>query len=350
MQTTIRKPFTKAEFFKSKSGFTLIELLVVIAIIAILVALLLPAVQQAREAARRSQCKNNLKQLGLALHNYHDTHSVFPPGAITVRSVPRTACGTSSAACQDANVWCNTSPNATTNGAPWTVMILPYLEEAARYESYNFNQTLSHSFTSQAGTTSPNYNLWYAQVTKYQCPSDPSSGNGVNNSNYFGVMGGGDLGQGGVSCMGANNSVRFYNNGILHVNSSTRMRDITDGTSNTFLVGESRYMLTESGSTSTYYLGWGSSIRFGSSNTYPNTAALAAAYQAINSRAGSGGVKPASGSDVRNFAGNMFGSEHTGGCQFLMGDGGVRFVSQNMNESTYRNLGIRNDGQVLGEF
>ena len=108
---------------QSRRGFTLIELLVVIAIIAILVALLLPAVQQAREAARRSSCKNQLKQLGLALQNYHDTHTVFPIGAGLA----------------------GTSATGSARRAPWTVLILPFLEENAVYDEFNFSETfLSH--------------------------------------------------------------------------------------------------------------------------------------------------------------------------------------------------------------
>jgi len=327
---------------KCSSGFTLIELLVVIAIIAVLIGLLLPAVQQAREAARRSQCKNNLKQIGLALHNYHYVYRVFPPGAIT----------------QDTHVsranWCNQSNggsgNRLINGAPWTVMILPFIEETSLYQSFNFSLlfTSTQNGTSGNEAPDPNNTLWRMQMKKYQCPSDPASRVNVNNTNYFGVQGGG---RSLANCTGTANGVRFYNNGILHVNSSTRMRDITDGTSHTFLVGESKYMLTLAGSTSTYYVGWGSSIRNGAGATTPNTAALAAAFEPINSRSLTGGTKPSgSDPDTRHTAGHLFGSLHVGGCHLLRADGSVRFFSEHISEQIYYNLAIRNDGEVIEGF
>ena len=107
---------------KLRRGFTLIELLVVIAIIAILVAMLLPAVQQAREAARRSECKNKLKQIGLAMHNYHDVHSVLPPGFVST----------------NANVASSTSCEANGRYAPWSVLILPGMDATNLYETFSF--------------------------------------------------------------------------------------------------------------------------------------------------------------------------------------------------------------------
>lgn len=328
----------------NRRGFTLIELLVVIAIIAVLIALLLPAVQQAREAARRSQCKNNLKQIGLALHNYHDTHFAFPPGAVT-RDTAVSSSGN----------WCNQSNGASgdrlVNGAPWTVMILPYLEENSLYQSFDFSKLFTSTQNGTSGNEGPDPNnqLWRVQLKKYQCPSDPASRGGVNNSNYLGVQGGGPAAF--ANCTGISNGVMFYNNGILYVNSKSRMRDIVDGVSSTFLVGESKYMLTLAGSTSTYSVGWASSIRNGSSSSVPNTASLAAASESINSRTLTGGTKPqGSDPDTRNTAGHLFGSLHTGGCHMLLADGSVHFLSEHISLDVYHNLGIRNDGKVVGEF
>src|SRR6056297_4055498 len=136
----LKKPFSAKPTLKR--GFTLIELLVVIAIIAVLVALLLPAVQQAREAARRSSCKNNLKQLGLALHNYHDTHGMFPIN------------------------W-GTGYDGTTNPTSsiqfsWMTYILPYIEESALYDTINFNEALDDPNNNAAAST---------VIDTYLCPS-----------------------------------------------------------------------------------------------------------------------------------------------------------------------------------
>ena len=137
--------------FRGRRGFTLIELLVVIAIIAILIALLLPAVQQAREAARRSQCKNNLKQLGLALHNYHDTFQVFPFGMInpTNGDLPG-------------------SPRPPTDNTGWYPMILPYIEQGALYNAFMEEQQNS------ARTGAIYWSRKESIVTMMMCPSDPA--------------------------------------------------------------------------------------------------------------------------------------------------------------------------------
>lgn len=320
-------------------GFTLIELLVVIAIIAILVALLLPAVQQAREAARRTSCKNQLKQIGLALHNYHDTHRVFPSGGVVFADVDRS----------NGSDWCIQAASTTYQGAPWTVMILPYLEETALYDQFNFNHRLTATPNNQAPTTSPNRNLWFLRMTKFQCPSDPASMDGINNTNYFGVQGGG--GSSLINCNGGNSNT-FFTNGILFVNSSTGLRDVTDGSSNTFLVGETKYQLTENGrpDTSNFWLGWGSAVRLGTGAADPHPATMAAAYEHINSRTVTGGIIPPSGSDSRTGYSRLFGSFHKGGCHMLMADGSIHFLSENMNIDLYRQLGIRDDALPVGGF
>ncbi|QDV54447.1 DUF1559 domain-containing protein [Rosistilla oblonga] len=313
-------------------GFTLVELLVVIAIIGILVGLLLPAVQQAREAARRIQCTNQTKQIGLALHNYHDTHRSFPPGGIVAEKVTKGV----------GDTWCNAG--SSTQGAPWTVLILPFMEEGARYDQYDFDLPLSASYTSQVPSSSPNRPLWYEQNANYQCPSDPSSGGDVNNLSYFGVQGGGDSTT--VNCWGGNSNV-FFVNGILYANSSSKFRDVTDGTTNTFLVGETKYHLTEAGTVSTFYLSWASSIRLGTGGTMPHPVTLAGTYEPINSRIPTGSV-PKGNTDSRTGYSRLFGSFHPGGCNMLMADASVNFVSETMDLNIYRQLGIRNDSLPIG--
>ncbi len=312
----------------SRRAFTLIELLVVIAIIAILIALLLPAVQQAREAARRTQCKNNLKQLGLALHNYMDTHRVFPPGSSGTRSPTTTN-------------WCSASSgNATAMGlgAPWTVMILPFLDETPRYNTFDFNLKFMSSTNVLCGCA----NDTPSRVinTKFQCPSDPASGTAAIN-NYFGVQGGGTAvpaAPGG--CSTSADARVFYNNGGLFYNSSTSPRDFTDGMSNVFLIGETKYAQHPSGRPDGFHITWASSAKYDGSGT-PCT--LAAARLQINSST----LDPLKTNtfDVQT---QLFGSRHTGGCHFLLADGSVQFVSENINLATYQTMAIRDDGLPTG--
>jgi prepilin-type N-terminal cleavage/methylation domain-containing protein len=197
-------------------AFTLIELLVVIAIIAILIALLLPAVQQAREAARRTQCKNNLKQLGLALHNYHDVHGRFPPTQVMVAYL-------------GAN---NTNP--VPRNHTWVSMLLPFLEQSALYTSINFNAPMFDPGTG-AFQTLPNGQTIVGQVIPgLQCPSDPGFGgsvgisHGMSHTNYAGNMGWD------WHFRGPHWASGVFQNGTP----GTRLEEIKDGTSNTIALGE----------------------------------------------------------------------------------------------------------------
>jgi prepilin-type N-terminal cleavage/methylation domain-containing protein/prepilin-type processing-associated H-X9-DG protein len=328
-----------------RKGFTLIELLVVIAIIAVLVALLLPAVQQTREAARRTQCKNHLKQIGLALQNYHDSHSTFPIGAgygnaSYAASVPGGVGG---------------APRR----APWTVLILPYLDLANLYSRFDFSDRFKGCYN-EAPTGGVNHTASLTPVPVYHCPSYGYPDHTLR-TNYFGVMGGGA--NKAVWAHSSNLGRAFWENGVLYMNSKVAMRDITDGSSNTVVVGETKYQLgPKSPTNGASRYGWASTVR-GDVNT--NGGVLAAVTDVkINEWNGDGNEADTSFSTnvasqrgtvngvnaQQNLQGRAFSSAHTGGCHFTFVDGSVRFISETISMTTLQNLAIRNDGEVLGEF
>ena len=306
-------------------GFTLIELLVVIAIIAVLIALLLPAVQQAREAARRSQCKNNLKQLGLALHNYHDTHSVFPPGAVSTITA------------MTGSNWCTAAASTASQRAPWTVLILPFIDQSPLYQQFRFEEAFT-SWSSYNGSTT-NHSAWNHSLTAYKCPSDPISGGESVTGNYRGVQGG--LTSPATHCGGTGATGRhFYTNGILTINGKNGFRNITDGSSNVLLVGESHYNTVRANTSTSAYWGWASTANCSSSAV---SGPLTGAEGGINSSP----IDPSKG-DPREYQSHHFGSFHVGGAHFLLADGSVHFLNENMDLTTFRRLGIRDDGLPVG--
>ena len=290
----------------------MIELLVVIAIIAILVALLLPAVQQAREAARRSSCKNNLKQLGLAMHNYHDTHNVFPPGWVTrITETPY-----------------NNNRFGGRNFA-WSALILPYIEQGAIYDQQNFSANMP---------AANNTNALNTPIAAYRCPSDIGSptGQSTHNRDYGRSNYAGNYGH---QQLNGHDFVQFTR-GLFYGNSSVRMRDITDGTSNTILIGE--HSIRQRGL-----------IDVDGAGIWPGL--FQNKQMDLLTRSTDNNTRINKTSPVGNDAKDGFGSFHTGGAQFVLADGSVIFLSENINsaaglDGTFQRLGCRDDGLVIGEF
>lgn len=320
---------------RSRHAFTLIELLVVIAIIAILIALLLPAVQQAREAARRSTCKNHMKQMGLALHNYHDTYSTFPVGAI--------------------------------HGAPvnvpkgnWRIALLPYIDQAPAYNQLDF---VIGDFSGNRYTN--NNVLRTLRVPVYRCPSsthpmastDDGNTLGGMKMDYVGISGatpelGGATACGTSSVYGGN---VFCDNGLLAAFSNFRFRDITDGSSNTMILSEQSGLVGNKDIRASYNGGWygwygttkPSSIS-GSADSFGG--GLTSVRYPINSYRDTPVASLPGGANDPYDANTILNSMHAGGIHILLADGAVRFISENIDFGTLTRLCMRNDGQIIGEF
>jgi prepilin-type N-terminal cleavage/methylation domain-containing protein len=301
---------------RMRDGFTLIELLVVIAIIAILIALLLPAVQQAREAARRTQCRNNLKQIGLALHNYHDVHNVFPPSEVHTFAFLN----------GNNNDWGNST-------GTWPIFLFPFTDQAPVYQTLN----LEARYDSGSNLT--------AIRKKYPfliCPSnsigDKISGGNFNSHviHYFAVYGGGDPGGGRARQQWSIGSTRNLDlRGIMNYNSNSSTANVTDGTSNTLINMEVRgyrpQAVNQPGTPSSRDAGRGMRWEV-STGTH---------LQPIN------GVDGTSSSNCPSCRWENASSFHTGGAFGLLADGAVKFVSENINSNTYKLLGAMADGNPV---
>lgn len=318
----------------ARQGFTLIELLVVIAIIAMLISLLLPAVQQAREAARRTQCRNHLMNLGLALHNYLMAHTVLPPGSVNpqrpILSAPAPLL-TGDPSVEQLEL---TPPDdsaeqpsridlASRYEMSWITHILPYIEQQNAYKRLDFRYSAYHPV---------NAPVRQHRIPLLICPSDPNQAPDGQPalSNYRGCH------------HHVEASIDIDQNGLLFLNSAVKYEDIEDGSSNTLLLGEAKSRFNSS-------QGWISGTRATLRNTGsppnqvgellpdPTTGLLTTSRQELE--------------DDPDYAFvGSFNSFHVGGAHFLMGDGAVRFITQNIEPKLFQHLGHRRDGELLGEF
>jgi prepilin-type N-terminal cleavage/methylation domain-containing protein/prepilin-type processing-associated H-X9-DG protein len=313
-----------------KRAFTLIELLVVIAIIAVLIALLLPAVQQAREAARRSQCKNNLKQIGLALHNYHDVAQKFPLNRHSGRNLP-----------------------ANFGSVGWIAMLLPYMDQAPLYASIDFSDQTNNLVNGSAQNVTARRRV----LPGLLCPSNPQPSTVINQghggddwnsgldggrTDYVGNMGWMNaghrdcpLGIYGGNWNGAawadqniaGNTAMAGCNGVIGWQGCINIAAITDGTSNSLAVMEDMH--------------WGTKAN----PSVPQGDALWMGAWAIHST-----KMPINFDPAGDFRCDQWSSIHVGGAHGLMADGSVRFVSENVAWQVRQGIGTRSGGEVVSDF
>ncbi len=296
-----------------RRAFTLIEFLAVMAIIVILLSILFPAILQARHAARRAQCKNNLRQIGLAMHSYLDTYGVYPPGYLH-----------------------HTNPNeiANASGFGWGALLLPFSNQQALYGTFNFSVPIWDDANVTART---------ARISAYACPTDRISEGGFYNmageqysqSSYVANFGSGLMDVNPQDCRG-----------VFGRNSSTRVEQVADGLSNTFFIGErTNAPLRHPSSLGAasfdparvkFETMWAGAVRDVTDPTNDNPHLVL--FQ-------SGHVPHSPGSDRRDAS-----SSHQAGAHFLRGDGSVHFLRKDVDLDVYRSLSTRAGGELLNDF
>jgi len=324
----------------SPRGFTLVELLVVIAIIGVLVALLLPAVQAAREAARRMQCGNNMKQIGLALHNYHDAFNSFPYGALG-----------------EGTAFVFRLPN-------WRISILPFMEQGNIYDQLDFGANFVGN--SYAG----NPILKGLVIDTYRCPSSAAPVNGdelpgsPNNDNpqngqlidYVGISGATPQGTDfqTTKCSNGNYGGTICNNGTLIPNETLNMASITDGTSNTIIVAEQSGLVFDLSDSvrkdlrANYEGGWNGAqngAKVTATTSPPAATGLTTILYPINNRPS---MLPSGSNNVYD-VNTILNSFHAAGIQTLRADGSVHYVTETIELLTLRKLASKEDGLVIPE-
>ncbi len=323
-------------------GFTLIEMLVVMAVITVLISLLLPAVQQAREAARRGHCQSNLMQIGLALQNYEMSHRRLPPGSVNptgplvnnpvlpaapmpfLPGQPTAGPPGSNPAGLPVLV---TPVNAAPVGPPavyyvgWIVQILPHLDRRNVYHKFDFSLSV--------------YDPANVPATEFVLPvmHCPSSAEPSGGTRYAGCH------------HDSETPINGDNNGVLFLNSGIRFDDISDGASHTLFVGEKR----ANGETASWAAGTRSSLRNGGARINSDPALAGAGGSTAPAAPADGNVNANANALGAGLVGG-FGSAHTGGAQFLVGDLSVRFISNHINSSVYKNLINRADGGLPADY
>ncbi|MCA9067297.1 MAG: DUF1559 domain-containing protein [Planctomycetaceae bacterium] len=299
-----------------RRGFTLIELLVVIAIIGVLVALLLPAVQQARASARGVQCRNNLKQIGLALHNYAETHSVLPPSSTTD---------------VEQGVWRDRPWRYHLHS--WASLILPNLDQANAQHQINYNVSSLDPANRQVASLI---------ISTYRCPS--YAGPDYSTDSLYTALSP-TMALRNYTAMGASDIGKLWQNpdGVFYPRSSTQFRDITDGTSNTIFIVETR----DEGAP--VWIDGGAAAVAGRRFDAANPPSYAGPENSINYNPYYMSERDPGGNKLYQSLDSIYGpsSMHPGGAFHLLGDGSVRYISENINVTTYDALCSRAGGEVV---
>ncbi len=333
----MQKVISAGSLARKQRAFTLVELLVVIAIIGVLVGLLLPAVQSAREAARRMQCSNNLKQLGLGLHNYHSTLNQFPSGVINPTG-------------DDPNG--RNGSGAPGIGGPWICLLLPYLEQSPLHENYmkivSERPEVVDWFGHGAYRDTP---IGDSRISAMDCPSHPRNDEHMANGTGMEHLARGNY----AACYGKGGYGMVHTNdasvgGVFGNNSKIGMRDLQDGSSSTIAFSEVKHRLPGGNSRGDVRGTWGYATMGGnnfSTQTGPNSTVGDRLWGCRSFP--KEGMPCTTSSDYPNLYAAAR-SYHVGGVQVGMADGSVRFISENLDLLTWQLLGSRGDGEIIGEY